>query len=609
MKKKLLLGFSTLLLIFIIGGIIVVTDFSKIRENHQLLSLQEAAISRYEHVALESLDAIGKILQYQLGVNRDLEPLIKTMEKLDQDIDFLGEKYYSQYQNVCVRCHTAEKAEALYLLEESFSDVKQIIQLYKLKTSMIITSPNESFKKKLEGEILQYVETVTATIENLTGRIQRMKKHLKGNNAALISHSEITLAVTFLGGSLLSFLVIVFIYRSLTRPINTLIRGTEGIANGDYSQKISYSSRDEIGVLAERFNHMSSSLSERDQALKDSYGQLEKTNAILQASKAELEKYREELERKVEERTQKLKEMQKQFVRCETLSAVGKMASNISHELSSPLGTILGFTQIMLEELDRLDPKRKDLENIEREALRCEKILRGLLGFAKAPSALTTKININSLLKEISEVMVYQPALKNITLRQHLQGDLPHVEGDPEQLKQVFLNIIMNAVQAMGNGGDLLVSTRHMLSTQHTCGADQMPDAGCSVLDKGFNPSEPLGLSIQHPVSSIQHLQEKEIPMLSSNECSNPGETEGAGLVYQTKDNGCIHISFSDTGCGIHPSQLDRIFEPFFTTKSPEQGTGLGLSISYSIIEQFGGTITVQSRLNQGSTFTIVLPV
>lgn len=547
-----------MLLIFVIGGIVVVTNFSKIRENHELTYLQETAIFGYEDIALRSLDAIGKILQYQLGVSHDLEPLITNIEALDQDIDFLEKNYYSQYQIVCVRCHTQDKTEVLHQLGKAFLDIKQIIQLYKFKASMIITSPNEGLKKKLEGEILNYAETIAAIAGNLTGRVKQMKTHLKRSTAELIYRSEITLAVTFTVGSLLSLLVIIYIYRSLTHPINILTQGTEAIINGDYSQKIAVNSGDEIGVLAERFNYMASSLLKRDRALKESYARLEETNAILEASQKELEQYKEELERKVEERSEKLKEMQKHLVRCETLSAVGKMASNIFHELSSPLGTILGFSQIMLEELDQLDPKRKDLENIKQEALRCEIILKGLLGFAKAPNPLKTLININSLLKEILELIAYQPALKNIVITQHLQSDLPFVEADPEQIKQVLLNIILNAAQAMPNGGELVASTSFVRANY---------------------------------------------------ERPNLKEMDETQIICQTRGNGYLHISLSDTGCGIHPSHLKHIFEPFFTTKGYEQGTGLGLSISYSIIEHFGGTIQVQSRLNQGSTFTVVLPV
>jgi two-component system NtrC family sensor kinase len=271
--------------------------------------------------------------------------------------------------------------------------------------------------------------------------------------------------------------------RMVLNPLEKLVRATQRLRSGDYSHRVDIKTKDEIGHLATSFNEMARQIG---QAIR------EKTEMA-----TELDILNKTLEKRIEEATHELRDLNQKMIRTETLSAVGNLASTVSHEISTPLGIVLGYVQVLLTELDENDPKREDLEIIEKEAMRCKRIIEGLLNFARPLSSEKVPVNINYLLEEILDFINFQPSLKKkITIHKKLDPQLPWTIGDPGQLKQVFLNLIMNALQAMGQGGELTVST---LDTTRTYNAPwdqairiEITDTGCGIpshlLDKIFEP-------------------------------------------------------------------------------------------------------------------------
>jgi signal transduction histidine kinase len=272
-------------------------------------------------------------------------------------------------------------------------------------------------------------------------------------------------------------------------------------------------------------------------------------DAIVTAQR-QLASLNEELERRVQERTQRLEERtqelaraneelrqaQKQVVQSEKLASIGQLAAGVAHEINNPVGVILGFSQLLQRQISPDDDLLgKPLANIERESMRCKQIVQNLLDFARMDDPRPMKIDLHKILETMCQLLDYQLSQGNIKLIKEYAPELPIVIGDPQQIQQVFVNIMLNAYQAMPEGGRLKIKT------------------------------------------------------------------------WSQDDTVCV--AFSDEGPGIPEEHLDHIFDPFFTTKGPGKGTGLGLSVSYGIVKRHGGHIEVTSQADQGTTFTIHLPV
>lgn len=224
--------------------------------------------------------------------------------------------------------------------------------------------------------------------------------------------------------------------------------------------------------------------------------------------------------------------------------ALSKMAAGIAHEVNNPLASIAekaGWLKDLLAEEDIAGNKNYEefydsVDKIEQHVARARKIIHNLLGFARRMEPAKEKININNLLDETTGFLENEAKYVSIRIIKNYEENVPVITSDLSQIQQVVLNLLNNAIDAIGHNGSITVST---------------------------------------------HFLEK------TNE---------------------VEISIADTGKGISESELSKIFDPFFTTKEIGKGTGLGLSISYSIIEKLGGKIKVQSKVGEGTVFTILLP-
>lgn len=237
------------------------------------------------------------------------------------------------------------------------------------------------------------------------------------------------------------------------------------------------------------------------------------------------------------EMEKELQETQLQLLQSEKMASLGKLAAGVAHEINNPLGGILIYAHLMLEEMGEDDPRRSDLERIIEEATRCREIVKDLLEFARQTESKKEPTDINRALEKGLSLLKGQALFHNIEIVKDLNPNLPLVLANTGQLNQVFMNMVLNAAEAMDGRGTLTVRT------------------------------------------------------------------------YSMPEDGVICIEFTDTGCGIPEEIISRIFDPFFTTKEVGKGTGLGLSMSYGIIEDHNGRIEVKSKVGEGTTFTIELPI
>jgi two-component system sensor histidine kinase PilS (NtrC family) len=246
----------------------------------------------------------------------------------------------------------------------------------------------------------------------------------------------------------------------------------------------------------------------------------------------------------------KFKEMEEQMKRFDKMAAIGSLAAGLAHEIRNPLASLSGSIQMLKSELPLDESQQHLMEIILRESERLNALITDFLLFAHPPQTNKIPVGLGRILHETLEMLVHSPSFHEgiRVIRPDLREEIEAMV-DPNQMKQVFWNLFINAVQATSNGGEIRVQ-----------------------MEKGNKAFWRMGL----PYSARQ----------------------------TGKD--WVKIAITDSGNGIKTQEKEKIFEPFFTTK--DGGTGLGLSIVHKIIENHNGLIKVESEFGRGSTFTIFLP-
>ncbi len=230
------------------------------------------------------------------------------------------------------------------------------------------------------------------------------------------------------------------------------------------------------------------------------------------------------------------------------MEAIGRLAGGVAHDFNTLLGTIRGYSEMLLGSLPRADPGRHAAEQIHRAALRGAQLTRQLLLFSRRQEVKAQTVDFEKLMAEV-EVLLDRLISADIALSRRIEPGIGQVWGDPGELHQVILNLIVNACDAMPSGGSLELSLSNL-------------EAGEEIaVEGGRLPPGPYVL-----------------------------------------------LEVADTGMGMDEEVRKRIFEPFFTTKDPGKGTGLGLSTVHAIVRRSQGGIAVDSRPDQGTTFSIYLP-
>jgi two-component system NtrC family sensor kinase len=250
----------------------------------------------------------------------------------------------------------------------------------------------------------------------------------------------------------------------------------------------------------------------------------------------------------------KEKKLEQQIIQSERLAAMGQMIGGFAHELNNPLTVILGNSEL-LQELEVSDPARKPIAALRQEARRAADIVQNLQYFARPPAPGHTQVNLNELVQRTVQMQAYPMRKSNITVDFVPDPSIPAIMADPNQLMQVFLNLLLNAEQAIRES-----------ATQ--AGNDKDKDK-----DRGGD------------------------------------KNKGKIRVRIARKADSVSIVFQDDGPGIAPETLPHIFDPFFTTRRPGRGTGLGLSICKTVLREHRGNIEAAPGPDGGAVFTITLPI
>jgi two-component system, NtrC family, sensor kinase len=172
-----------------------------------------------------------------------------------------------------------------------------------------------------------------------------------------------------------------------------------------------------------------------------------------------VKRFNRELERRVEERTVELQAAQQQLIQAEKLASIGRLAAGVAHEINNPIGVMLGFTQVLLRKTPEDSSLYKPLATMEREGLRCKEIVQGLLDFARQNKPRLGRVCLNDVIEAAAELMPHHTHSDLVRVVKKYDPSLPPVLGDEYKLQQVFLNLLINAYQAMPDGGELHISS------------------------------------------------------------------------------------------------------------------------------------------------------
>jgi len=226
---------------------------------------------------------------------------------------------------------------------------------------------------------------------------------------------------------------------TITRPVRLMVQATEMIAGGDLSHRVELGTKDEFGHLAASFNRMTENLANA----QDNLAQWGRT-----------------LEKRVEDRTRELRETQDALVTSEKLASLGKMAAGVAHEINNPLTSILINAHLLLERNPTDAAARENLTMIADETTRCAQIVRGLLEFSRMTPSQTAPASFNEIIERTIQLLEKQALVRNIVIVKTLDPGLPPLELDKNKIQQVFSNLIINAIEAMPEGGRLTVTSR-----------------------------------------------------------------------------------------------------------------------------------------------------
>ena len=432
-----------------------------------------------------------------------------------------------------------------------------------------------------------------------------------------IRRSQVAIIVLAVSAIIILSVIIGFLVRWwIDRPVQDLLLATREVAGGNLGYRVEVKREDELGMLAKSFNSM----------------------------------------------TDNLADARLQLFQSDKLASMGRLAAGVAHEINNPLTAVLTNSSFLLKRSQGQPEMREDLQVIVSETIRCREIVKSLLDFARQTVPKKRKADINQIIQRAATVVENQLSMGQVELVMDLDDKLPNVTVDANQIQQVFINLMVNASDAIGEDGGTINVTSRPISLG-PAGTLQIKRALCrkrhDLVDRKIQIDGKPAISMRYKKNKetgLIHLN----PMYGSNEhklngmpgfdkevelmcpdcsasliadgefCPDCGSSIYAfevplkGLVQGCLKEGCgwhrweqvdsswndeyVEVRVTDDGCGIPQEQLQKLFEPFSTTKG-QKGTGLGLAVTWGIVDNHNGTISVESKLGVGTTFTIRIPV
>jgi len=364
-------------------------------------------------------------------------------------------------------------------------------------------------------------------------------------------------AALFLGGLLVIYLLLFFfiggaiLNRMVASPMEEMAADVKRIAAGDLAHRLPAREVIEFSALSGSVNEMAARLIRDQTMLADNVQSLEATNVELLRARAEV-------------------------IRTARLATVGTLAAGIAHEVGNPLAAIIGYVDVARSRAIRDGQEVELLDAIRAEAARIDRIVRGLLDYARPREVGSTPVDLADVLDRVRDLLAQQGRLDGVRTEWSVSDEQPLAQADLHRLEQVLVNLLLNALDALLGVEDpwIGVSVRREDGLAHGRPARREDD--------------PPGINYAHRRRAVQSE-------------STFGSGVGTAEVV-------VVVEVEDNGPGLPDGDPDRVFDPFFTTKEPGKGTGLGLAICARLIEGMGGHIVASNRPQGGARFTVRLP-
>lgn len=339
-------------------------------------------------------------------------------------------------------------------------------------------------------------------------------------NASLDRTQRIIFYYILINALLLTFFGVYRLWQITGKPLQKLVRRADEFQPDGDLLFLSDTEESEFNRLSRSLNRMLEKLDADKKQLKSTVQSLEQANA-------------------------ELKKAHKDMLRAEKMASVGRLSSGIAHEIGNPIGIVLGYLDL-LRQMNLTDAERLDyIERAQSEIERVNDIIRDLLDFARPAKDEKKDVSVHAIVAEIVGMLRQQPMMKEITLSSNLEAGQDVIQADPQRLRQVFLNLLINAADAIK----------------------------------------------LEPTADEGHIR-----IVSRNTAVKDGNGQHVQIVVE------------DNGPGIPSDQLNYIFDPFYTTKEPGKGTGLGLSVCFMIMEETGGTLQAEAASEKGTRFVLSFP-
>lgn len=367
-----------------------------------------------------------------------------------------------------------------------------------------------------------------------------------------------TQGVLFIVTLVVADLVILFVFggaflqRTLVAPLEHLADDARRIAAGEYRHRITASEHGELDAVATSVNAMADRLIADQELLAENVASLDRTNEELVVARD-------------------------QVIHAARLASVGTLAAGIAHEVGNPLGAIMAYADVAKSRLERDGVDTEILDSIRDEARRIDRIVRGLLDYARPRETEVGPVAPATVLAKVRELLDNQGKLEDVDAEWATGEDVPDVVMEPHRLEQVLVNLILNALDALEGTEE----PRIVVSLG-------LEEGGVRRLPKR-RVDDPPGINYMH---------RRRVSKDEGGKGVDPLFTARSVVVIEVQDN----------GPGIPEEHLETVFDPFFTTKEPGKGTGLGLSICARLIEGMGGRIRASRGSEGGACFTIRLP-
>jgi signal transduction histidine kinase len=558
-RTKVLLFAGVALGLTAAAGAVLYLSASRAQELRRELMAVDQQLDVYASMNLQAWNYLTRLLQAgRLG--RDSRELLREYEQqLRENLLNLQEGLRAEQQAL----DTPDDPRQQQLIETVFEAQRQwAVGVEVVLRPVGAASSSDSAWWELFTTYEQEVRPhLTKAVSSERAKQRALQDQLEQN---LQQGRQLGIALPLAAGLLLGLMALRLL-GPLVRELGQLQTSTERIRQGDFSVELPTRREDELGLLAQALHRMAQELrgnlrdKERRIQAEAEATERERRQDVEIAAR-DLHRYNAALEQMVRARTvelenantqlasslRQLQAMQAQLMFADRLASMGRLAAGVGHEINNPLAYVLSNLNFLYKELHRTgaapsEEDRKELltavSDAKEGAERVRVIVQDLKTLSRPDDTQNGRTDLKAVVRAAVKIASHE-VRRRAQLVEEL-GELPAVVGNASRLGQVFLNLLINAAQAIPEG--------------------------------------------QAGQNEIRIAARQETPDL-------------------------VLIEIRDTGCGIPPENLDRIFDPFFTTKPVGEGTGLGLSLVHSIITTLGGTITVESQVNQGTTFRISLP-